>query len=162
MTIAAGDRLPEATFLEKGEDGIAQVPGGALFAGRRVALFAVPGAYTGVCSTRHVPSFIRVAEALRAKGIDEIVCVAVNDPHVMLAWGEATGARAAGIRMLSDAGSQFTGALGMAYDNPAAGMLARSKRYAMLVEDGVVRILNVEASTGQCEVSAGETLLAAV
>ena len=127
-----------------------------------MALFAVPGAYTGVCSTRHVPSFIRVADALRAKGVDEIVCVAVNDPHVMLAWGDATGARAAGIRMLADAGSEFTGALGMAYDNPAAGMFARSRRYAMLVEDGVVRILNVEASPGQCEASAGEALLAAI
>jgi cytochrome c peroxidase len=162
MTISTGDRLPEATFLEKGEGGVAQVPGGALFGGRRVALFAVPGAYTGTCSNRHVPSFIRVADALRAKGIDEIVCVAANDPHVMAAWGDVTGARAAGIRMLSDAGSEFTQALGMAFDIPGAGMFGRSKRYAMLVEDGVVRVLNVEASPGQCEASAGETLLAAV
>jgi cytochrome c peroxidase len=160
--ITEGERLPAATFLEKGEAGIAPVAGDELFGGRRVVLFAVPGAYTGVCSTRHVPSLIRVADALRAKGVDEIVCVAVNDPHVMMAWGEATGARAAGIRMLADAGSEFTRALGMAYDNPAAGMFGRSKRYAMLVEDGVARMLNVEASTGQCEVSAGETLLAAL
>ena len=162
MTMATGDRLPEATFLEKGDAGIAPVPARELLAGRRVALFGVPGAYTGVCSTQHLPSFIRVADALRAKGVDDIVCVAVNDPHVMLAWGDATGARAAGIRMLSDAGAEFTRALGLAYDNPAAGMFARSKRYAMLVEDGVVRVLNVEASPGQCEVSAGETLLAAI
>jgi cytochrome c peroxidase len=160
--ITTGERLPAATFLEKGEAGIAPVAGDELFGGRRVVLFAVPGAYTGVCSTRHVPSFIRVADALRARGVDEIVCVAVNDPHVMMAWGEATGARAAGIRMLADAGSEYTRALGMAYDNPAAGMFGRSKRYAMLVEDGVVRVLNVEESPGQCTVSAGETLLAAV
>ena len=88
--------------------------------------------------------------------------MAVNDPHVMLAWGEATGAADAGIRMLADAGADFTRALGMEYSNPAGGMFSRSKRYAMLVEDGTVAILNVEASTGQCEISAGETLLDAL
>ena len=92
-----------------------------------MVLFGVPGAFTGTCSSKHVPSFIRVADALRAKGVDEIACVAVNDPHVMRAWGEATGADAAGIRMLADAGSAFTRAIGMDYDNPAGGMFgARS------------------------------------
>jgi peroxiredoxin len=162
MTIAPGDKLPEATFLEKDDKGIAPVTSAALLDGRTVALFAVPGAYTGVCSTQHVPSFIRVADALRAKGVDDIVCVAVNDPHVMMAWGQATGASAAGIRMLSDAGSAFTRGLGLEFDNPGAGMYGRSKRYALLAEDGVVRILNIEASNGQCEISAGETLLAAI
>ena len=159
MTIATGDRLPEATFLEKSAEGIAPVTTDALLAGRRVVVFGLPGAYTGTCSTLHVPSFIRVAGALRAKGIDDIVCVAVNDPHVMRAWGESTGALAAGIRMLADAGSAFTTAIGLDYDNPAAGMFRRSKRYALLAEDGVVRVLNVEPSNGQCEVSAGETLM---
>jgi cytochrome c peroxidase len=159
MTIAPGDELPEATFLEKTASGIAPVPTGALLAGRRVALFAVPGAYTGVCSTRHVPSFIRVADRLRAKGVDEIVCVSVNDPHVMMAWGETTGASAAGIRMLADAGSVFTRAMGLAFDRPEAGLFGRSQRYALLAEDRVVKILNVEPATGQCAVSAGETLL---
>jgi cytochrome c peroxidase len=162
MTIGVGDRLPEATFLEKSDKGIAPVTTEELFDGRTVALFGVPGAYTGVCSTQHLPSFIRVADQLRAKGIDDIVCVAVNDPHVMRAWGEATGALAAGIRMLADPASEFTGAMGLAYDNPSAGMYGRSKRYAMLAEDGAVNILNLEASTGLCEVSAGETLLATV
>jgi cytochrome c peroxidase len=162
MTIAIGDRLPAATFLEKGPEGIAPVASGDLFGGRTVVAFGLPGAYTGTCSTLHVPSFIRVAEALRGKGVDDIVCVAVNDPHVMLAWGEATGAKAAGIRMLADARSDFTRALGMDYDNPAAGMFARSKRYAMLVEDGQVKVLNVEASTGQCELSSGEAMLDAL
>ena len=162
MTITTGERLPEATFLEKGEEGIAPVPGSGLFGGRRVVLFGLPGAFTGTCSTKHVPSFIRVAEALRAKGIDEIACVAVNDPHVMLAWSEATGAGAAGIRMLSDAGSAFTRVIGMDFDNSGAGMYGRSKRYAMLVEDGVVKVLNVEASPGQCEATAGEAMLAVV
>jgi cytochrome c peroxidase len=162
MTIAPGEKLPEATFLEKTENGIAPVPTHALLAGRRVALFGLPGAYTGTCSTQHVPSFIRVADRLRAKGIDDIVCVAVNDPHVMMAWGDATGARAAGIRMLADAAADFTTAMGLAYDNPAAGMFHRSRRYALLAEDGVVKVLNLEAAPGQCEVSAGETLLAAI
>jgi cytochrome c peroxidase len=162
MTIAPGDKLPAATFLEKSEAGIAPVPTDALLAGRRVALFGVPGAYTGVCSTQHVPSFIRVADKLRAKGVDDIVCVAVNDPHVMMAWGDATGARAAGIRMLADAGAEFTRAMGLDYDNPGAGMFHRSKRYALFAEDGVVKVLNLEAATGQCEISAGETLLAAI
>ena len=123
----------------------------------------MPGAYTGVCSTQHVPSFIRVADALRAKGVDEIVCVAVNDPHVMLAWGEATGAAAAGIRMLVGRGlGVHQGARPRLTTIPAPGMFGRSKRYALLVEDGVVKVLNIEASTGQCEISAGETLLAAI
>lgn len=159
MTIAVGERLPAARFLEKTADGIAPVEAAALLAGRRVVLFGVPGAYTGTCSTLHVPSFIRVADALRAKGIEEIACVAVNDPHVMRAWGEATGALDAGIRMLADPASEFTRAIGLTFSNPAAGMFDRSKRYALLAEDGVVRILNVEENNGQCQISAGETLL---
>jgi peroxiredoxin len=162
MTIAVGDPLPQAIFLENGVEGIAPVTGKALFAGRRVVLFGVPGAYTGVCSTRHVPSFIRVADALRAKGVDEIACVAVNDPFVMKAWGEATGATTAGIRMLSDAEGTFARAIGLTFDNPDRGLIGRSKRYALLAKDGVVRVLNVEASTGDCALSAGEAMLAAI
>jgi peroxiredoxin len=162
MTIAVGDKLPEATFLEKTDTGIVPVTTEQLLDGRTVVLFGVPGAYTGVCSTQHVPSFIRVADALRAKGVDEIVCVSVNDPHVMQAWGEVTGATAAGIRMLSDPVSEFTTRLGLEFDAPPAGLFARSKRYAMLTEDGAVNVLNLEASPGECEISAGETLLAAV
>jgi peroxiredoxin len=161
MTIAVGDKLPEAILLEKTGSGIATVTTTELLGGRTVALFAVPGAYTGVCSTQHVPSFIRVADELRAKGIDDIVCVSVNDPHVMQAWGEATGALDAGIRMLADPTSEFTKALGLAFDAPAAGLFGRSKRYALLAEDGAVSVFNLETSPGACEISAGETLLAA-
>ena len=162
MTVAAGDRLPEATFLEFGVEGVAPVAGASLFAGRRVVLFGVPGAYTGVCSTRHVPSFIGVADALRERGVDEIVCVAVNDPFVMKAWGEATGATTAGIRMLSDAGGDFTRAMGLTFSNPDRGLIGRSKRYALFAEDGVVRVMNLEASTGACDLSGGEAMLAAL
>ena len=98
MTLAVGTRLPEATFLEKDGDEIREVRSDAVFDGRRVVLFGLPGAFTGMCSTRHLPSFIRVADALREKGVDEIVCVAVNDPFVMQVWGETSGAKAAGIR----------------------------------------------------------------
>lgn len=162
MTLSTGDRLPAATFLEVGPNGPQSVPSAEVFEGRKVALFAVPGAYTGTCSTRHVPSFIRVADQLRAKGVDGIVCVAVNDPFVLKAWSEATGAGAAGIRMLADPSSAFTRAIGLDFDREAAGLIGRSRRYAALVEDGVVTVLNVEASPGDCGISAGETLLAAV
>ena len=160
MTIATGDRLPEAEFLEIGADGEpVVVPSAALFGGRRVVLFAVPGAFTRTCSAAHLPSFQRTAAAFRAKGVEEIACLAVNDPFVMQAWGEAHGVAASGIRMLSDAGAVFTDAIGMRKeDTPARGILGRSKRYAMLVEDGVVARLNLETG-GACEISAGETLL---
>ncbi len=162
MTIATGDKLPQASFLEKTAAGIAPVTSDALLAGRKVALFGLPGAYTGTCSTLHVPSFIRVADKLRAAGIDDIVCVSVNDPHVMLAWGEATGATEAGIRMFSDADGAFTRALGLDFTAPAAGLFGRSKRYALYAEDGVVRILHLEPSPGECDISGGESLLAAI
>ncbi len=160
MTLTAGDTLPEARFIELGESGPAPVESGALFGGRKVVLFAVPGAYTGTCTTKHVPSFIRAADGLREKGVDEIVCVSVNDPFVMAAWGKDTGADAAGIRMLGDADGAFTKAIGMEFSRVESGLIGRSKRYAMLVEDGAVRVLNVEESTGQCDISSGEAMLA--
>jgi len=163
MTLAVGDSLPEATLLEKVGDEIRPVPSDALFGGRRVVLFAVPGAFTGMCSTQHLPSFIRVADGLRARGVDEIACVAVNDPFVMQSWGAGSGATAAGIRMLSDAGGAFTGKLGdMTFDNPPRGLYGRSRRYALFAEDGVVRVLNIETSRDNCEISGGETMLAAI
>ena len=159
MPVTTGDTLPDSTFLELGPDGPQQVAARAITQGRKVVLFAVSGAYTGVCSTQHVPSFIRTADAIRAKGIDEIFCVAVNDPFVMGAWVKDTGADTAGIRFLSDAQAEFTKALGLDFTAPPVGLVDRSRRYAMLVEDGTVRLLNIEDSPGTCETSAGETLL---
>jgi cytochrome c peroxidase len=127
-----------------------------------VVIFAVPGAYTPTCSAAHVPSFIRTKAAFDAKGVDEIVCVSVNDPFVMKAWGEATGATEAGITMLADPQSALTSAIGMEFSAPPAGLLARSRRYAMAVEDGTVTVLHVEQSPGTCEATAGESLLAAI
>lgn len=162
MTLSIGDQVPSATFIEMGEGGPTPVGSDALLAGRKVVLFAVPGAYTGVCSTQHVPSFIRTADGFKDKGVDEILCVSVNDPFVMKAWGEATGATRAGIRMLADADGAFTQAIGMDFTRAEAGLLGRSMRYAMLIDDGAVTVLNLEESPGQCDISAGEALLAEI
>ena len=162
MTLSTGDKLPDATLLTLGENGPEEVALSARTAGRKVVIFAVPGAYTPTCSAAHVPSFIRTKDQFDAKGVDEIICVSVNDPFVMKAWGEATGATAAGITLLGDPQSAFTKAIGMEFDAPPAGLLARSKRYAMYVEDGTVKVLHVEESPGTCEVTAGESLLAEI
>ena len=162
MTISEGATLPGATLLKVGEKGPEAVSLGDKLKGRKVVIFAVPGAYTGVCTTAHVPSFIRTKAQFDAKGVDEIICVSVNDPFVMKAWGETTGATAAGITMLADAESAFTTAIGMEFSAPPAGLMNRSARYAMLVEDGVVTLLHKESAPGQCEISAGEGMLAAM
>jgi cytochrome c peroxidase len=126
--------------------------------GRKVVIFGLPGAFTRTCSTAHVPSFIRTAKGFAEKGVNEIICVAVNDPFVLKAWGEATGATAAGLTMLGDSDSAFTRAIGMSFDVPPLGFFSRSKRYSLLAEDGVVTRFNPEPATG-CEISAGEHLL---
>ncbi|MBB5221556.1 peroxiredoxin [Amaricoccus macauensis] len=162
MTIAMGEKLPEATLLEMTDAGLAPVSVSELTSGRNVVIFGLPGAYTGTCSTKHLPSFMRVADQLRAKGVDDIVCVSVNDPFVMKAWGEGAGADKAGIRMLADAASELTGALGLRFSRAEAGFYDRSKRYAMYVVDGEVKVLNLEANPGECDISGGETMLAAI
>lgn len=159
MTVAPGDTLPAATLLEITEGGPTEVSLLDFTRGRKVVIFGLPGAYTGTCTRAHVPSFIRTAGALAEKGVAAIACVAVNDPFVMKAWGESTGATAAGIRMLADPGSDLTKALGLDFSNPKVGFFSRSRRFSMLVANGVVQVLNVEESPGQCEISAGETLL---
>lgn len=162
MTISEGQTLPEATLIRMGEGGAEAVSISALTKGRKVVIFAVPGAFTPTCHSAHVPSFIRTKDGFAAKGVDEIVCVSVNDPFVMKAWGEATGANGAGITMLADADSTFTKAMGLAFDAPPVGLLARSKRYALYAEDGVVKQLHLEESPGTCEISGGEALLKAI
>lgn len=158
MTIEIGTRLPEATLLHIGPEGVENVALADRLKGRKVVIFGLPGAYTGTCSNAHVPSFIRTAKGFAEKGVDEIICVSVNDPFVMKAWGEATGAIAAGITMLGDADGSFTKAIGLAFDVPQSGFFGRSKRYSLLAEDGVVTRYNPETGRG-CEVSAGEHLL---
>ncbi|MEZ5777550.1 MAG: peroxiredoxin [Paracoccaceae bacterium] len=160
MQIAVGDRLPDETLLMMGANGPEKVDLGSKLKGRKVVIFGLPGAFTGTCTTAHVPSFIRTKAGYDAKGVDEIICISVNDPFVMKAWGETTGAAAAGITMLGDSQSAFTKAIGMNFSAPDAGFIERSRRYSLYAEDGVVRVLKVEELRGACEISAGETLLA--
>ncbi|MEM7439263.1 MAG: peroxiredoxin [Pseudomonadota bacterium] len=159
MVISVGDALPEAKLQKVGAEGPEVVDLNAMAAGGKVAVFAVPGAFTGTCSTVHMPSFIRNAEKFREKGVAEIVCVAVNDIFVMDEWSKATGAGDAGIHLLADGDSSFTKAMGMDFTAPPVGLIDRSKRYAMLVEDGKITALEVEANPGECSISSGESLL---
>ena len=161
MTIETGVTLPEATLLQMGADEAEAVKLSEKLRGRKVVIFGLPGAYTGTCSTAHVPSFIRTAKGFADKGVDEIICVSVNDPFVMKAWGEATGATDAGITFLGDADASFSKAIGMTFDVPQLGFFARSKRYSLLAEDGVVTQFNPETGAG-CEISAGEYLLSQI
>lgn len=164
MTIKVGDRLPDATlseFIDVETEGCTLGPNtfkvSDLTRGKKIAIFGLPGAYTPTCSAKHVPGYIAHADALKAKGVDEIWCVSVNDAFVMGAWGreqKATGI----VRMMGDGSAEFTKALGMEFDLTARGMGVRSQRYSMLVEDGVVKQLNLEAP-GKFEVSNAETLL---
>lgn len=162
MTISEGSKLPEATLLQIGGEGPETVALGERLKGRKVVVFGLPGAFTRTCSAAHVPSFIRTKDKFDAKGVDEIICVAVNDPFVMKAWGENTGAAAAGITFLADADAAFTKAVGMNFTAPPVGFYDRSKRYALYAEDGVVKVLHVEESPGVCDMSGGEALLAAI
>ncbi|MBB4153506.1 peroxiredoxin [Sphingomonas jinjuensis] len=156
MTISVGDRLPKATLVKVTPDGPDQINSEAFFAGRTVALFAVPGAFTPTCSAKHLPGFVEKQDELKAKGVDEIACVSVNDAFVMDAWAKASNAE--GITMLADGNGDFAEALGLDMDGSKFGMGKRSKRYSMLVNDGVVEQLNVEAP-GAFEVSSAEKLL---
>jgi peroxiredoxin len=162
MPISQGDKLPDATLLRMGDNGPESVSLGEKLRGRSVILFGLPGAYTSTCTSAHVPSFIRTREKFAAKGVDEIICVSVNDPFVMKAWGDATGATAAGITMLGDADASFTKAVGMAFSAPAVGFIDRSARYALHAVDGVVKVLHIEEARGACELSGGESMLAAI
>lgn len=162
MTISVGDTLPGGKMLHMGANGPEQVDMAAKLKGRKVVIFGLPGAFTGTCTTAHVPSFMRTSAKFAAKGVDEIICLSVNDPFVMQAWGESTGAAKAGISMLGDAQSEFTMAIGMNFTAPPAGLFDRSKRYALYAVDGVVKVLHLEENAGMCEISGGEALLAAI
>lgn len=156
MTIKVGDRLPEATFSKVTAEGPEPASTADFFKGRKVALFAVPGAFTPTCSARHLPGYVEKAAELKAKGVDEIACTAVNDPFVMGAWSKAGDA--GGITMLADGNADFAKAIGLDVDSSRFGMGTRSKRYAMIVNDGVVEQLHIEAP-GEFKVSAADYLV---
>ena len=162
MAISVGDTLPDATLLKMGANGPEGVSLHAKLKGRSVVIFGLPGAYTGTCTTAHVPSFIRTKAAFAAKGVDEIICVSVNDPFVMGAWGASTGATDAGIAMMGDADANLTLAMGVDFTAPPIGLINRSKRYALHAVVGVVKVLHMEENPGVCEASGGEAMLAAI
>ena len=161
MTINIGDRLPSATLKQLTPEGVKEVTTDEIFRGKRVVLIAVPGAFTPACSQRHLPGYVDKAADIKAKGIDEIACVAVNDAFVMGAWSRDQRAEGK-VRMLADGSGDFARALGLELDLSKGGLGIRSKRYSMLVEDGVVKALNVEQQPGQVEASGAEAMLRAL
>ncbi|MBX7492828.1 peroxiredoxin [Qipengyuania sp. 1NDW9] len=156
MTIAVGDRLPDVTLVKATAEGPEQVQSADYFKGKTVALFSVPGAFTPTCSAKHLPGFVEKAGELKDKGVDEIVGTAVNDAFVMGAWNQAAGSQ--DITMLADGNGDFAEAVGLTMDGSGFGMGKRGQRYSMLVEDGVVKQLNVEAP-GDFKVSSADHML---
>ena len=157
--IRVGDRLPAANLKRLTADGIKDMPVAELTRGKKVVLFAVPGAFTPTCSEQHLPGFLQQAAAFKAKGIDTIACVAVNDPFVLNAWDKANAVDGR-IELLSDGNAEFTKAIGLDFDASAVGLGTRSKRYAMVVDDGVVRTLLIEDVPSKAQKSSAEALLA--
>ncbi len=157
VTIKVGDRLPDATFTVMGSDGPKPVKTADVFAGKKVALFAIPGAYTPTCHQKHLPGFLAHMDELASKGVDKVACTAVNDIFVLDYWAKDTGAMNK-IEMLADGSADFAKAIGLDVDLTARGMGVRSKRYAMLVDDGVVKVLNVEDVPSSHDKSSAETL----
>ena len=156
MANQVGDKLPDVPLTIASEDGPKPTTSGEYFQGKRVALFAVPGAFTPTCSARHLPSYVDKAEELKGKGVDEIACISVNDPFVMRAWGDRDGS--GDITMLADGNGAFADAVGLTMDGSKFGMGKRSQRYSMIVNDGVVEQLNVEAP-GEYRASSAEHML---
>lgn len=158
MTIKIGDKLPEASFTIMSDDGPAKMSVSELTSGKKVILFAVPGAFTPTCHANHLPGFLEHFDTIKGKGVDEIAVVSVNDVHVMNAWAQAS--KGAGkIHYLSDGNADFAKAIGMDIDLGVAGMGVRSKRYSMIIEDGTVTAINEEENPGQAVASSAATIL---
>jgi peroxiredoxin len=161
MTIDVGDKIPAVTLKQLTPEGVKEFTTDEIFGGKRVVLIAVPGAFTPACSQRHLPGYVDKAADIKAKGVDEIACVAVNDAFVMGAWGRDQRAEGK-VRMLADGSGDFARALGLELDLTKGGLGVRSKRYSMLVDDGVVKSLNIEQQPGQVDVSGAEAMLKAL
>jgi peroxiredoxin len=160
MVIAVGDRLPDVTFTVMTEAGAAPKTTDEIFSGKKIVLFAVPGAFTPTCHGNHLPGFVENVAGFKAKGIDEVVCTAVNDIFVLAAWAKASGAE--DITFLSDGSGNFARALGLEFDGTARNLGVRSQRYAMLIQDGIVQRMNVEDAPGKAEISSAKALLDAI
>lgn len=162
MTISVGEKLPEGTLMRLGEGGPEPVALEGLVKGRKIALFGLPGAFTSTCSNAHLPSFTRNAEAIKAKGVDEIICISVNDPWVVKVWDDVTGASGEGVTLLADADASLTLAMGLEFSAPPVGFVNRTRRFAAIVEDGTVTWIQEEEKAGVFERTSGEELLAAL
>lgn len=163
MTIEAGQKMPEATLLMRQPDKTnLKIRLSERLAGRKVALIGMPGAFTATCTGDHLPGLVQAAPDLRARGVDEIIVFAVNDPQVMLAWGEATGATEGGITLLADPMSELTEGLGLRFDNPDAGLIGRCIRFAAIVNDGTVETLKFEEAPLGCALTSGASLVDAL
>lgn len=158
MPIKVGDRLPNATFRVMTSDGPKPKSTGEIFKGKKVALFAVPGAFTPTCNNLHMPSFLDNINALKAKGVDAVAVTGVNDVFVMEAWKKTTGATGK-IEFLADGNGEFAKGVDLSFDGSGNGLGVRSRRYSMLVDDGVVKVLNIEDAPGKCELTSGQALL---
>ena len=158
MPIKVGDKLPNATFRVMTAEGPKPKTTDDIFKGKKVVLFAVPGAFTPTCTKLHLPSYVDNAGAIKGKGIDTIAVTGVNDVFVMEAWKKSSGADGK-VEFLADGNAEFAKAIDMAFDGSGNGLVTRSKRYSMLVEDGVVKKLNIEEAPGKCDVSGGQALL---
>ncbi len=159
MSIKEGDRIPDVTIKMMGEKGPTDISSGEIFSGKKVVLFSVPGAFTPTCSQAHLPGFVALADKIKAKGVDTIACMSVNDAFVMDCWGKDKNAEE--LLMLADWNADFARALGLEFDASAFGLGVRSQRFAMIVDDGVVSMLAVEAP-GKFEVSKAEAILEAL
>ena len=160
MAISVGEKVPSVTLKHMSADGLADISTDEIFGGKTVVLFSLPGAFTPTCSAKHLPGFVQNAEALKAKGVDTIACVSVNDAFVMNAWGKDQNVGDK-VLMLADGNAEFSDAVGLSFDGSGFGMGKRAQRYAMVVEDGVVKTLNIE-QPGAFEVSSAEAMLDAV
>ncbi len=161
MAISVGDKLPDTTFKVMTDDGLADMTTQDVFAGKTVVVFAVPGAFTPTCEALHVPNFLGALDALKAKGVDTVACISVNDAFVLSAWAKSTAADGK-ILFLADGNADFTKAVGMDFDASGNGLGTRSRRFSMIAEDGVVKVLNIEEVAKVVDISSAEKILEAL
>jgi len=160
MTVSVGDKIPSVKLKTLTAEGMSEVDTGEYFAGKKVVLFAVPGAFTPTCSAKHLPGFVTKAGDLKSKGVDEIACISVNDAFVMDAWGKDQNA-GSNVTMLADGNGDFTKAMGLEMDGSGFGLGTRSQRYALVAENGTITVLNVE-QPGAFDVSSAEAVISAL
>jgi glutaredoxin/glutathione-dependent peroxiredoxin len=158
MTIKIGDAIPDISLKRLGENGMEDISVASYLANKKIVLFAVPGAYTPGCSLKHLPGYVANAESIKAKGVDEIICISVNDPFVMKAWGESAGA-AGKVTMLSDWNAALVSAFGLTFDASGAGLGTRAQRFSMIIENGIVKDLQVEPAASSIDLSSADTCL---